>query len=79
MCARPCSTSLFRPKFRRQRYHNRHGRLHATTLGRDVSATWKLLVAIVLAPALWLSYTAAAAAIAGLEMQRPWTVEVRAA
>ena len=44
--------------------------------GRDVSATWKLLVAIVLAPTLWLCYTAAAASIAAMELRRPWTVEV---
>jgi len=44
--------------------------------GRDVAATWKLMVAIVLAPSLWLTYTAAAAAFAGLELKRPWTVEV---
>jgi len=44
--------------------------------GRDVSATWKLLVAVVLAPALWLTYTAVAATMASLELKRPWTVEV---
>lgn len=44
--------------------------------GRDVSATWKLLVAVILAPALWLLYTAAAASLAAMQLRRPWTVEV---
>ncbi|KAL1508277.1 hypothetical protein AB1Y20_004392 [Prymnesium parvum] len=44
--------------------------------GHDVSATWKLLVAIVLAPTMWLLYTAAAASLAAAHLSRPWTVEV---
>lgn len=43
--------------------------------GRDVAATWKVLIALVLAPVLWLAWTAASAAVAGATLQRPWRVE----
>lgn len=44
--------------------------------GRDVAATWKIIVALIVTPFLWLTYTWAAGALATYyQLEPPWPLE----